>query len=118
MTDLDVVVRRNRFLLIIECKNIKSSLSRINRVVHDFENYADELKLKSKWLIDNLDVIPDIVESVLSLFEARKGERIYAILLLVSIYPVEIEPDDRPIPITFHELTSFCQNLDGNGSSG
>ena len=102
-TDLDVVASHGNFLLLIECKEIKSIVPReyeLNR----FEKYIKEMFWRAKWVSSNLERLKNHVGDAWASLHIDLKQPVTIIPLVVSNNVVDVEIESYPPLITANEL--------------
>lgn len=110
-TDFDIIGRRNRILLVAECKEIKFPSRRLVKVINEFRKFEEELHYKAKWVTENLELVRSEMGSKSKEVFEQPGPT-YLLPLLVSTYPIETGQRFGIPMVTFSEFQTLCQQLD------
>lgn len=109
-TDIDVVSSQNNNLLIIECKEIKSTKLKL-RQKRQFQKYLIEHFYKTQWILNNFKKFEDYVGNDLGdLLSINEGRPLYIFPILVTNRLVDIEGIKGTPLITYLELKEIISS--------
>jgi hypothetical protein len=107
-TDIDVVSSKNNSIIIIECKEIKSSLE--SRKQRQFEKYVTEHFHKVKWIRDNFERFESYVGADIAKLSIDKKQPVYFFPLVVTNLLVTVPGLVETPLITYLELKEIISS--------
>lgn len=109
-TDIDIVSSRDNNVLIIECKEIKSSRLKL-RQQKQFKKYLIEHFYKTQWILENFKKFETYVGNDLSdLLSIDREKPLYLFPILVTNRLVDIEEIKGALLITYLELKEILSS--------
>lgn len=109
-TDIDVVSSKNNAIIIIECKEIKSSLD--NHHQSQFKKFVTEHFHKVKWIRDNFEKFESYVGAEIATLSIDKKQPIYFFPLIVTNQLVTLSGLVETPLITYLELKEIISSTD------